>query len=148
MWVEGIPHPSAVPVQVRVLLHLQRHDLLLLSVSQVIGGAPLGAAAPVDVMPPLVLFIVKGSKGQDVEEKQRSSNRNSHRKFCGVVPLVHQVRLVVAALCLGGKRSWVWALGYQNFGLWCPVSGFRRRNLYKDRRPDKDFILALTPLRL
>lgn len=66
--VQGVANTPAVPVQVRVLLHLQGHDLLLLSVSQVVGGVPLGAAAPVDIMPSLVLLVVKRSEGQNVEE--------------------------------------------------------------------------------
>lgn len=45
-----------------MLLHLQGHNLLLLSVSQVIGGGPLGAAAPVDIMPPFVLLVVERGK--------------------------------------------------------------------------------------
>lgn len=78
MRMQGVTHPPAVPVQVRVLLHLQRHDLLLLSVGHVIGSIPLRAAAPVDVVPPLVLLVVKCSKGQNVEEKQGGSHGDSH----------------------------------------------------------------------
>lgn len=61
--VQRVSDCPAVPVQVRVLLHLQGHDLLLLSVGQIIGSAPLGATAPMDVVSSLVLFIVKSSKG-------------------------------------------------------------------------------------
>lgn len=53
-----------------MLLHLQGHDLLLLSVSQVIGSVPLGAAAPVDIVPPFVLLVVECSKSQNVEEEE------------------------------------------------------------------------------
>lgn len=53
-----------------MLLHLQGHDFLLLSVSQVIGGVPLGTAAPVDIVPPFVLLVVESSKSQNVEEEE------------------------------------------------------------------------------
>lgn len=78
MRVQGIAHPPAVPVQIRVLLHLQGHDLFLLSVSQVVGSAPLWAAAPVDIMPALVLLVVKCGKGQNVEEQQGGSYSDGH----------------------------------------------------------------------
>lgn len=74
MRVQGVA--PAVAVQVGVLLHLQGHDLLLLSVSQVIGGVPLGAAAPVDVMPPFVLLVVERGKSQNVEEEEGGSDSN------------------------------------------------------------------------
>lgn len=116
-----------------MLLHLQGHDLLFLSVSQIIGGTPLGTAAPVDVMPSLVLLIVKGGKGQNVEEEQGSSNSDGHRQLSGVVTLVHQMWLDVAVLGLCGKRSWVGAFGDQNLGLRGAVGGFRWRDLKKGR---------------
>lgn len=59
-----------------MLLHLQGHDLLFLSVSQVVGGVPLGAAAPVDVMLPFVLLVVERSESQDVEEEEGGSHSN------------------------------------------------------------------------
>lgn len=112
-----------------MLLHLQGHDLLLLSVSQVVGGAPLGAAAPVDIMPSLVLLVVECGKGQNVEEEKGCSYGDGHRQLGGVVPLVHQVWLVVTVLCLGGERSRVRALGHQNLGLRGAVGSLRWRNL-------------------
>ena len=112
-----------------MLLHLQGHDLLLLSVSQVVGGTPLRAAAPVDVMPTLVLLVVKCGKGQNVEEEQRGSYGDGHRQLSGVVTLVHQVWLVVAVLGLCGEWSRVGALGHQNLGLRGAVGRLWWRNL-------------------
>lgn len=74
MRVQGVA--PAVAVQVRVLFHLQGHDLLLLSVSQVVGGVPLGAATPVDIMPPFVLLVVERGKSQNVEEEEGGSDSN------------------------------------------------------------------------
>lgn len=74
-----------VSVVLRVL-HLQGHDLLLLAVSQVVGGAaPLrGQPVPAHLVP-LVTLVVKGGEGQDVEEEERRSNCNCHAQFGGVV---------------------------------------------------------------
>lgn len=121
-----------------MLLHLQGHDLLLLSVGQVVGGAPLRAAAPVDVMPALVLLVVKSGEGQDVEEEKGGSHGDGHRQLSGVVALVHQVWLVVAVLGLSGEGSWVGALGHQNLGLWGAVGSLWRRNL-KNRKDNNKF---------
>lgn len=78
MRVQGVADPPAVSVQVRVLLHLQRHDFLLLSVGKVIGGTPLGATASVNVVPALVLLVVECSKGQDVQEKKGRSHSDGY----------------------------------------------------------------------
>lgn len=129
VWVQGVAHSPAVPVQVRVLLHLQGHDLLLLGVSQVVGRAPLGAAATVHIVPALVLLVVEGGEGQDVEEEQGGSHGDGHRQLSGVVPLVHQVGLVVTVLGLSGERSRVGPLGHQNLGLRGAVGRLRWRNL-------------------
>lgn len=137
MWVQRVADAPAVSVHIRVLLHLQRHDLLLLSVGQIVCGAPLGTAAPVDVMSSFVLFIVKSSKGKDVEEKQGSAHSNGHGQLGGVVPLVYQMRLVVTVLGLGGEWSGVWALGHQNCGLWCAVGCFWWRKLQIERQLSK-----------
>lgn len=45
------------------LLHLQRHDLFVLDVSDIICGVSLGTRAPVSLMAPLVLFVVQSRKG-------------------------------------------------------------------------------------
>lgn len=127
--VQRVAYTSAVSIQVWMLLHLKRHYFFLLRVGQVICSTPLGATAPMDIMPPFVLFIVKSGKGKNIEEKQGSSYSNSHGQFCGVVTLVYQVRLVVTVLGLSGKWSWVRALGHQNFGFRCAVGCFWWRNL-------------------
>lgn len=116
-----------------MLLHLQGHDLLLLSVGQVVGSAPLRAAAPVDIMPALILLVVKSSEGQNVEEEQGGSNSDGHRQLSGVVTLVHQVWLVVAVMGLSGEWSWVGALGHQNLGLWGAVGSLWWRDLKTGR---------------
>lgn len=127
--VQGVADPPAVSVQVRVLLHLQRHDFLLLSVGKVIGGTPLGATASVNVVPALVLLVVECSKGQDVQEKKGRSHSDGYWQLSGVVTLVHKVGLVVAVLGFSGEGCWVWALGHQDFGLWCTVSSLWWRDL-------------------
>lgn len=43
--------------------------------------------------------------------------------------MVHQVRLVLSVLGLGGEGSWVWTLGHQDFGLGSAVRSFWWRNL-------------------
>lgn len=49
------------------MLHLQRHDLLLLAVGQVVGrSAPLRRQPVASHLVPLVTLVVKCSKGQDV----------------------------------------------------------------------------------
>lgn len=116
-----------------MLLHLQGHDLLLLSVSQVIGGTPLGAAAPVDIMPALVLLVVECGKGQNVEEEQGGSHSDGHRQLGRVVTLVHQVWLVEAVLGIRGEWSWIRPLGHQNLGLRGAVGSLRWRNLMRAR---------------
>ena len=54
-------------IQISVL-HLEGHDLLFLCVGQIIGSRALGAASPVNIMSPLILFVVQGCKGQDVQK--------------------------------------------------------------------------------
>jgi len=98
-------------------------------VSQIIGGATLGTTAPVDVMPTLVLLVVKGSEGQNVEEEQGGSYSDGHRKLSGVVTLVHQMWLDVAVLGLSGEWTWVRAFGHRNLGLRCAVGSLRLRDL-------------------
>lgn len=132
MRVQGVG--PAVTVQVRVLLHLQGHDLLLLSVSQVIGGVPLGAAAPVDIVPPFVLLVVEGGKSKNVEEEEGSSDGDGDRQLGGVVSLVRRVWLVLSVLGLSGEGRWVWTLGDQDLGLWSAVWSFWWRNLDTTRR--------------
>lgn len=112
-----------------MLLHLQGHDLLLLGVSQVVGGAPLGAAAPVDVVPALVLLVVERSECENVEEEEGSSYSNGHRQLGGVVALVHHSWLEVAVLGLGWERSRVGVLGHHRLGLRGAVGRLRWRDL-------------------
>lgn len=126
-----------------MLLHLQGHDLFLLSVGQVVGSAPLRAAAPVDVMPALVLLVVKSSKGQNVEEEQGGSHSYGHRQLSGVVTLVHQVWLVVAVLGLSGEWSRVGTFGHQNLRLWGAVGSLWWRDLGGSRDELGDFIEAV-----
>lgn len=101
--------------------------------SQVVGGTPLGAAAPVDIVPPLVLLVVEGSKGQNVEEEQGGSHSDGHRQLGGVVTLVHQVWLVEAVLGIRGEWSRIRPLGHQNLGLWGAVCSIWWRNLMRTR---------------
>ena len=65
MWMDGL----TLMIQISVL-HLQGHDLLFLCVGQIIGSRALRAASPVNVMSPLILFVVQGCKGQDVQKQQ------------------------------------------------------------------------------
>lgn len=117
-----------------MLLHLQGHDLLLLSVSQIVGGGPLGAAAPVDVMPPFVLLVVERGKRQNVEEEEGGSHSDGDRQLGGVVSLVHQVWLVLSVLGLGGEGRGVWTPGHQDLGLGGAVCSFWGRNLETTER--------------
>lgn len=74
-----------VSIVLRVL-HLQGHDLLLLAVSEVVGrAAPLRRQPVASHLVPLVTLVIKGGKGQDVEEEERSPNSDSHAQFSGVV---------------------------------------------------------------
>lgn len=68
------------------LLHLQRHDLLVLDVSDVVGRVSLGAGAPVRLVAPLVLLVVQSRKGQDVEEEQGGPHGDGDAEFGGVIP--------------------------------------------------------------
>jgi len=49
-------------VVVLQLLHLQRHDLFVLDVSDVVGRVPLGTGAPVRLVASLVLLVVQSRK--------------------------------------------------------------------------------------
>lgn len=59
-------------------------------VANVVGcGLPLRAGLPVaGVLPPLVLAVVEGCKGQDVEEQQRGPNSDSDAELCRIIPRV------------------------------------------------------------
>lgn len=75
-----------VSVVLRVL-HLQRHDLLLLAVCKVIGRtAPLRRQPVASHFVTLVTLVVKGCKGEDVEEEERCSHSHRHTELCGIVP--------------------------------------------------------------
>lgn len=75
-----------VSIVLRVL-HLQRHDLLLLAVGQVIGrSAPLRRQPVASHLMPLVTLVIKGGKGQDVEEEERRPHSNCHTQLSRVVP--------------------------------------------------------------
>lgn len=108
-----------------LLLHLQRHQLLALQVGHVVGGgrrvggggvALRGGDTPVGLVPPLVFFVVEGSKGQDVQEEEGGSHGDGDAQLGGVVPLgldhhgrligeVAALALVGGLLCVGGRDS-------------------------------------------
>lgn len=87
-----------------LLLHLQRHQLLLLTQRQVVvrwgpydshadthahrGAALRGqsAVASLHEFMALIPFVVKRGKGQHVEEKKRGANSDCHTQLGGVVP--------------------------------------------------------------
>lgn len=80
------------------------------------GIGALRASTPMPIMPPLVLFVVECSEGQDVEKEQRSSNSDGDTQLGRVVTLLHQERLVVVLilvciLCLSGERCGKGPLG-------------------------------------
>lgn len=84
------------------LLHLQGHDLLVLDVRDVVGGAPLGAGAPVRLVAPLVLLVVEGGEGQDVQEQQRRAHGDGDAQLGGVIPLgLDEHRGVLGARLVG-----------------------------------------------
>ena len=68
------------------LLHLQGHDLLVLDVRDVIGSVPLRAGAPVGLVASLVLLVVEGGKGQDVQEQQGRPHGDGDAQLGGVIP--------------------------------------------------------------
>lgn len=91
-WTGGsqdVVGPEGLHVVVGVVLrvlHLQGHDLLLLAVSQIIGGAaPLRGQAVATHLVSLVALVVEGSKSQDVEEEERRPHGNCHAELGGVV---------------------------------------------------------------
>lgn len=87
-----------VGVVLRVL-HLQGHDLLLLTVSQVVGGAaPLGGQPVTTHLVPLVALVVKGGEGQNVEEEERRPHGDCDAQLGGVVPGVSWEEVLVRAL--------------------------------------------------
>ena len=69
------------------LLHLQGHHLLALHVRDVVGGAARRAGPPVRLVAPLVLLVVEGGEGQDVQEEQRGAHGDGDAQLGGVVPL-------------------------------------------------------------
>lgn len=68
------------------LLHLQRHDLLVLDVSNIVGRVSLGAGAPVRLVASLVLLVVQSRKCQNVEEKQGGPHGDGDTQFGGIIP--------------------------------------------------------------
>lgn len=147
MWMQAVPNPSAIPIQIWVLFHLQGHNLLLLSVGQIIGGTSLRAAVPMDVVPSLVLLVVKRSECQNVEKEQRSSDGNCYWQLGRVIPLVHQVRLVLDVLGFGWEWSWVWTFGDQNLGLRGAIGDIWWRDL-KPQSQQRVFTLIFSPIKL
>lgn len=69
------------------LLHLQRHDVFVLDVSDVICRVPLGTGAPVSLVAPLVLLIVQRGESQNVEEQQGGPHGDGDAQFRGIIPL-------------------------------------------------------------
>ena len=94
-------------IQISVL-HLEGHDLLFLCVGQIIGSRALRAASPVNIMSPLIFFVVQGCKGQDVQKEQWCSNGNSDAQLCWVVPLIHWkwTWLLFGIILLGSGKGW------------------------------------------
>lgn len=112
---QNVMGPQGLHVVVGVVLrvlHLQRHDLLLLAVGQVVRrSAPLGGQAVPPHLVALVALVVEGRERQDVEEKQRGSHGYRHAQFSGVVTSVSRKQLLgrtVRALGVGlGWEGWV-----------------------------------------
>lgn len=110
-WAGGsqdVVRPERLHVVVSVVLrvlHLQRHDLLLLAVSQVVGGsAPLrGQPVSAHLVSPVAL-VVEGGKGQDVEEEERRPDGDRHTQLGGVVPGVSREKVLVWTLGALGFR--------------------------------------------
>lgn len=81
------------------VLHLQRHDLLLLAVSQVIGGTTSLGRQPVSSQfVTFVTLVVKSGKGQDVEEEERCPHSHCHTQLSGVVSGVSREEVLVWTL--------------------------------------------------
>lgn len=78
--------PERLQVMVGVVLgvlHLQRHDLLLLAVGQVVGrSSPLRRQPVSPHFVPLVSLVVKCGKCKDVEEEERRAHRDCHAQLC------------------------------------------------------------------
>lgn len=66
--------PERLQVVVSIVfgvLHLQRHDLLLLAVGQVVGrSSPLRREPVASHLVPLVTLVVKRGKCKDIEEEE------------------------------------------------------------------------------
>lgn len=94
-------------IQVSVL-HLEGHYLLFLCMSKIIGSSTLWATSPVNIMSPLVFFVVQCCKGQNVQEQQRCTNCNSNTQFCWIVPLIHWkwAWLLFGIILFGCRKGW------------------------------------------
>lgn len=65
------------------VLHLQRHDFLLLAVGQVVGrSSPLGRQPVAPHLVPLVSLVVKCGKRKDIKEKEGCTHGDCHAQFC------------------------------------------------------------------
>ncbi|KAG7259438.1 hypothetical protein CRUP_002060, partial [Coryphaenoides rupestris] len=96
-------HVVVQPVVLGVL-HLQRHDLLLLAVRQVVGPPAAAAAAPLrgqpvatHLVPPVALVVERG-EGQDVEEEEGGAHRHRDAQLRGVVARVPREQVLVRPL--------------------------------------------------
>lgn len=110
-----------------LLLHLQRHQLLLLAQSQVVvrrrahhshanahaqRGAPLrreSAVASLHEFVSLVPFVIKRSERQNVKEKKRGAHGYRHAQLRGIVPSLHGEGRVAGSL--GAVGVWIWGVG-------------------------------------
>lgn len=71
-----------VSIVLRVL-HLQRHDLLLLAVGKVIRrSSPLRRKPVASHLVPLVSLVVKCGKRKDIEEEERRTHGDCHAQLC------------------------------------------------------------------
>ncbi|KAG7240092.1 hypothetical protein INR49_027946 [Caranx melampygus] len=99
---EDVVGPEGLHVVVSIVLrvlHLQGHDLLLLTVSQVIGrAAPLRRQPVAPHLVPLVSLVVKSCEGQDVEEEERRPYSHRHTQLSGIVPGVSREEVLVWTL--------------------------------------------------
>lgn len=68
------------------LFHLQRHDLFILDVGDVVGGVPLGTGASVCLVSPLVFLVVEGCESQDVEEQEGGAHGDGDAQLGGIIP--------------------------------------------------------------
>lgn len=78
--------PERLQVVVGVVLgvlHLQRHDLLLLAVGQVVGrSSPLRRQSVASHLVPLISLVVKCGKRKDIKEEERRTHGNCHTQLC------------------------------------------------------------------